>query len=381
MAFEPTDLPKLLNLVNDAKAFGGMFNGAVRVFTPAEDNGSGGMFNGKVTPFKARGDQPTGHYWKDINNATRFNPENTPVRLPFNGYVNFIFNDNINLNELNTNADFQNRLSSMVQSSTMPSAEFATTVQNQYNRKRITVSAVDYKPVQVVVYDTVDSLWVTMLMRMYSHLFTNPTNMYKEGVKTTIKNDIVPESVPDASGSFTRPFDSNSAGLNLQPADQRNFLTSIDVVQYHGQKAIKYTLFNPIITSFEITGVDYTNSTAASTISLSIEYENFTMAPNVNERMEEDDLKRFSNFHTGEWKMLEAGDKAEGQHPSAIYPLALQERKAEFLNGVSRKDQVSFLDSFSTSGEAPLTDAEASKMTDTYNDGQAVGGGNQAGGG
>ena len=32
MAFEPTDLPKLLNLVNDAKAFGGMFNGAVRCF-------------------------------------------------------------------------------------------------------------------------------------------------------------------------------------------------------------------------------------------------------------------------------------------------------------------------------------------------------------
>ena len=66
----------------------------------------------------------------------------------------------------------------MVKTSTIPSAEFAVDTKNQYNRKRITVSAVDYKPVAISVYDTVDSLWVLMLMRMYSHLFTNPTNMY-----------------------------------------------------------------------------------------------------------------------------------------------------------------------------------------------------------
>jgi hypothetical protein len=366
MAFETTDLYKILNLVNDAKAFGS-------------------MFNGKVTPFKPRGDQPTGYYWKDHNNATRFNPENTPVRQPFNGYVNFIFNDNIKLDFLN-NADFQNRLSSMVQTSTMPSAEFATTVQNQYNRKRITIASVDYKPVQVVVYDTIDSLWVTMLMKMYSHLFTNPTNKYKDSgegtlaTKTLIKNDIVPESVKDAAGSFNRPFDSNSAGLNLQPADQRNFLTSIDVVQYHGQKAIKYTLFNPIITSFEIDGINYAES-KASTITMSIEYENFTMSPNVNEWMDEDDLSRFSNFYTNEWQMLKNGEKVPHQHPNAIYPLALKERKAEFLNGVSRKEQVNFLDSFSKTGDQPLTDEEANRMVEEYNANQAVGGGNQAGGG
>ena len=334
-------LPEVIKAVNDAKNFGKMFNGA------------------SVT-YKPRGDQPSGYFFKDINNAKRFTPENTPVRLPFNGYVNFIFNNNIQLNDLNNNADFQNRLSSMVQTSTMPSAEFATTVQNQYNRKRLTVSAVDFKPVQVVVYDTVDSLWVMMLMRMYAHLFTNPTNMYKsDGTKTIIKDDTVPESVASGdgtstSGSFNRPFNSNSAGLNLQPANQRNFLTSIDVIQYHGQKAVRYTLFNPIITQFEIEGLNYTTSTA-STISLSIQYENFTIDPDVNDWMDKDDLSRFSNYYTKDFEILRAGNKAENQNTSNQYPLELKKREASFLKDVSRREQTDFLSSFSNSGDTTTT--------------------------
>jgi hypothetical protein len=341
-------IPEVIRKINDAKAYGKMFNGA------------------SVT-YKPRGDQPSGHFFKDINNAKRFTPSETPVRLPFNGYVNFNFNNKIDNNDgLNTSTDFQNRLSSMVQSSTMPSAEYATAVQNQYNRKRITVSAVDYKPVQVTVYDTVDSLWVTMLMRMYAHLFTNPTNMYKGNVAQPIKDDIVPDSVASGdgqgtSGSFNRPFNSNSAGLNLQPANQRNFITSMDVVQYHGQKAIKYTLFNPMITSFEITGVDYTNSTSASTISLSIEYENFTLAPLVNDWIDENDLSRFSNYYKKDWQILRSGNKAENQNTSNQYPLELKQREASFLNGISRREQTTFLDSFSATGDTQATDKTGSQ--------------------
>jgi len=212
----------------------------------------------------------------------------------------------------------------------------------------------------------VDSLWVTMLMRMYAHLFTNPTNMYKGNVAQPIKDDIVPDSVASGdgqgtSGSFNRPFNSNSAGLNLQPANQRNFITSMDVVQYHGQKAIKYTLFNPMITSFEITGVDYTNSTSASTISLSIEYENFTLAPLVNDWIDENDLSRFSNYYKKDWQILRSGNKAENQNTSNQYPLELKQREASFLNGISRREQTTFLDSFSATGDTQATDKTGSQ--------------------
>ena len=135
----------------------------------------------------------------------------------------------------------------------------------------------------------------------------------------------------------------------------------MDVVQYHGQKAIKYTLFNPMITSFEITGVDYTNSTSASTISLSIEYENFTLAPLVNDWIDENDLSRFSNYYKKDWQILRSVNKAENQNTSNQYPLELKQREASFLNGISRREQTTFLDSFSATGDTQATDKTGSQ--------------------
>lgn len=325
------------------------------------DMAAGGFYNGSPAIPKDRGDPGQGYYLKNPTNADRFKPSNTPTRQKFNGYVNFCFNDHVELGPaFANNADFKNRLSSMVKTSTMPSAEFATAVQNQYNRKRITIASVDYKPIQVVVYDTVDSIWVTMLMKMYAHLFTNPTNMYKENAKQIIKNDVVPESVKGVTGGFNRPFNSNDAGLNLQPGDQRNFITSIDIVQYHGQRGIMHTLFNPLITSFEIDGIDYADSSAC-TITLDIAYENFTINPDINAFISEEDLERFSDFNKDKWHIgtgREPGTLAQGPWAGekSIYPLEHQNRKASFLNDVFRREQTTFLSSFSNSDIEKTTD-------------------------
>ena len=369
-------LPPVSRLAYDI-ASGRAYNGTPVFPRDASDSSDGLYFNGAPIERVERGDPGTGYYLKNPTNADRFKPSNTPARQKFNGYVNFCFNDLVEVKGFANNADFKNRLSSMVKTSTMPSAEFATAVQNQYNRKRITIASVDYKPIQVVVYDTVDSIWVTMLMKMYAHLFTNPTNMYKGDAKKTIKNDVVPESVKDASGSFNRPFNSNDAGLNLQPGAQRNFITSIDIVQYHGQRGIMHTLFNPLITSFEIDGIDYADSSAC-TITLDIAYENFTINPDINAFISKEDLERFSDFNQNQWhigtgrepgtsaprhsqtKMSWAGEKS-------IYPLEHQNRKASFLNDVFRKEQISFLDSFSTSGDTQMTDAEIAAQSDKIN--------------
>lgn len=334
-----------------------------------------GLYNGLVVnTFEPKGGN-TGAFYKDFKNAERFKPANTPVRQKFNGYVNFNFNPNVKVDFLN-DVDFQNRLSSMVKTSTIPSAEFAVDTKNQYNRKRLTVSAVDYKPVSISVYDTVDSLWVIMLMRMYSHLFTNPTNLYDvettdnttTSTKKNIKYDVVPEAVPSGdgegtSGSFNRPFDSNSSGLNLQPGNERNFITSIDIVQYHGQKVIKYTLFNPMITSFEIDGLDYSDS-GANMINLNVMYENFTIDPTVNSWISEDDLGRFSASNKANWKLLRDGRK--GEFPTGantLYPTELKERGVGFLNNVGRREQVNFLDAFGDGDAEQVPSNQASAQS------------------
>lgn len=323
------------------------------------------MYNGVVAPRKSNGLVPNEYYLKDYRNADNFKPKNTPVRQKFNGYVNFTFNSNVDVGvAVNKDSDFRNRLSSLVRAAEFPSAEFSTDVKNQYNRKRVTVNGVQFKPITLTAYDTVDSMWVTLLMKMYAHLFQDPLNKYDTSstpaTPKAIPYDVIPQSVPSGaqrSGmvGFNRPFDSNRAGLNLLPGDERNFITSLDVVQYHGQKATKFTLFNPLITNFSIESIDHSDS-QLSLITMNIDYENFTMNPNVNAFITEDEMKRFSDFNKGEWDLKQKGNPEQANTPGGYQAnkesLGTTPRNLGFLNGegnnkIGRKEQVSFLDGFS----------------------------------
>ena len=125
------------------------------------------------------GDGP-GKFLQGINHATPFNPSNNPVRQKFNGYVNFHFNGDIDIPGISdlSKSGQQTTLSSMIKTADIPSAEIQTDVKNQYNKKRITVTHAEFKPITISAYDTVDSAWVILLMRMYSHLFSNAMGQY-----------------------------------------------------------------------------------------------------------------------------------------------------------------------------------------------------------
>ena len=144
-----------------------------------------GMYNGSADSTLSQAERdglvPDQYYLANYKNADRFKPRNTPVRQKFNGYVNFTFNSEVDIAKaIGSNAEFNNTLSSLVKAADFPSAEFSTDVKNQYNRKRITVNGVQFKPITITAYDTVDSLWVVMLMKMYAHLFQDPLNKYND---------------------------------------------------------------------------------------------------------------------------------------------------------------------------------------------------------
>ena len=265
----------------------------------------------------------TEYYLGTPNNADRFSSRFNPVKQQFNGLVNFYFNPEIS--GLFTTADTRNGLSSLVKTATMPSFSLNTETRNQYNKKRVTVSGVEYKPIQVTVYDTVDSAWVTTIMRTYQHLFTNPTGKYTDNADGTtqpvsVRYDVVPQPVTTGdSGSFsgfTQPFHEDSPGYNIRPGNQRNIITHIDLLMYHAQKYTRFTVFNPIITGFEIDGLDYSSSQPVM-ITMDIEYENFSMDPLVNGYLPEDDMKRWVNFSAGNWELLRQGT-GEGESTSPV---------------------------------------------------------------
>jgi len=324
------------------------------------------MYNGAQIPRKSNGLVPNEYYLRNYQNADSFKPKNTPVRQKFNGYVNFTFNSKVDVDQaISKDSEFRNRLSSLVRAAEFPSAEFSTDVKNQYNRKRVTVNGVQFKPITITAYDTVDSMWVILLMKMYAHLFQDPLNKYDTSTEPATPNaipyDVIPQSVASGSqnesagGGFNRPFDSNRAGLNLLPGDERNFITSLDVVQYHGQKATRFTLFNPLITNFTIESIDHSDS-QLSLITMNIDYENFTMNPNVNAFITEDEMKRFSDFNQGEWNLKKKGNpeavNTPGGYQAHKETISTTPKNLGFLNGegdkkIGRRDQVSFLDGFS----------------------------------
>ena len=287
-------------------------------------------------------------YLRDLNNAKRFDPGVNPVRQRFQGYVNFNFNPAIDITSLHSK-DTKNTLSSLVRTASVPSAELQTDVKNQYNRKRVTITHTEFKPIEIPAYDTVDSAWVIVLMKAYAHLFTNPIGKFDVSgdrpAPKKIKADVVPAAIA-GGGSEAVPlgeFESDLMGMNLRDAATRNFITRMEIVKYHGQKAIRYVVFNPIITSFEIEGIDHGDSSPAM-INMSIQYENFSIDPKVNDWLTEAELERFSGFNLGEWELLRNGNAQSAQltgftgsdpNGSVLNNPAMGVKNLDFLTGGS----------------------------------------------
>ena len=347
--------------------FGNPVPGVVQdMITPGGIN----MFNGQRSAGTnndrlREGSGLTAGYVGAYNNAGRFNPAITPPRQKFEGYVNFHFNTEVGISSLKNN-DTRNTLSSLCRTAEVPTAEIQTDVKNQYNRKRITVTHTEFKPITVTAYDTVDSAWVVVLMKMYAHLFTQPIGKFDTSsnppLPKLVPNDIVPEAVAGGgSEAVTKgTFDSNYAGYNLRPAVERNFITSMDIVKFHGQKAIRYTVFNPFITSFDIEGIDHADSQPAM-ITMNVLYENFSINPKLTSWLSEDELKRFSGFNVGEWDRLRNGSylepsqfaHAEMSDKSIAYNPDLAEKDLTFLSpgdNVRTRQSKQFFDKFTGAG-------------------------------
>lgn len=311
-----------------------------------------------VSSVKYDGSEP---FLFDENHAKPFNPQNTPVRQKFNGYANFYFNGDVSVPGITDMAQVGDYtvFSSMIKNSDVPSAEMATDVKNQYNKKRITVTHAEFKPISMSAYDTVDSAWVLLLMKMYAHLFTNPMGQYESTTTTTtdpngsgtisttslspkkIPYDVVPSAIPTGSTNgptygFNSQYSDNNMGYNLLPGNQKYFLSHIDIVMFHAQRSIVYTMFNPIVTGFTVDGFDHSSADPVM-VNMDIQYENFSVKPLVNSFIPEADMERFlkGGGDKLEYKKLRGKGPLPGtESGSAIdtrNQASLKEKKAEWL--------------------------------------------------
>lgn len=253
-------------------------------------------------------------YFRDAKNANRFRPDANPVRQKFQGYVNFIFNRDL-FEELYSDGtadrQFRTTIGSLVRTAELPSVTFETEVINSYNRKRIVQTGVKYDPISMTVYDTVGNEWLTVLMKYFSYHYMNPRNKGEEfdrDLNSSRRENDQLELINSNFGS-TEVWDSNLAGFNLN--NTQHFFERIDFVLYHGTQGVQYSIFNPVLTGFKPSEIDYSDNVGFRDFQLSFEYESFTTYNRFNFGLSNEDLSRFEDLSDFKnIKTFQAGTKA-----------------------------------------------------------------------
>lgn len=313
-------------------------------------------------------------YARDFRNAYTFRPDINPPRQRFQGYVNFIVNRSLyGESWYNDNASYRTQISSLVRTASLPEIEFKTETKNQYNRKRIINTGVEYQPVDIKVIDTVNNEWLILFMKYYSYHYMNARN--KQGNEPS-RNAVGASSLGDfggranidlSDGSENRgsefghdssSWDSNAYGFNLNLTS--TFFERIDYVLYHGNKAVQYSLFNPTLTRFRTGEIDYSSSEVME-FDMTFEYESFNIYQNVNFGLSDVDVLRFENARNFTGPAFV---------PMGVPVVLEKERPLEFLGPVPRSGQPQPDKSGPPPGVDPISGGTvtvtANKMPDVY---------------
>lgn len=159
------------------------------------------------------------------------------------------------------NMDFyfrrRNEVGMLVKSVELPKFSIATETLNQYNRKKVVQTKVDYTPVNIRFHD--DNLGVTRQLweNYFSYYYADPTAAKIPGAYNRIAM---------ANGSYIRSpygFDNNST---IQ------FFDKITIYQMGKRRWTSYTLVNPMITAWNHDSLDYSSNQPGEQ-SMTVAYE------------------------------------------------------------------------------------------------------------
>lgn len=265
-------------------------------------------------------------YEKSPRHATyNFNQDSQSLyrnqpRFPFEYYIN------INLNNVGTASSYISQFYNnptwqqvmpLVKSIEMPSMKIETEPLNQYNRKRLSQTRINYEPVKVVFHDVADGKTLKFWDMYYRYYFDDGNEPGKNQVKQSQANNkqysveeflknITPQvnsNIANLPSSVRNVFnggpnknsrlptntlgdkgaiqniisdtlDNHHFGFNLPNVmNVRNLIQSIDIYQVHGGRFNQVTLVNPRISAFTHDVLNYAESEKTLELTFSIEYE------------------------------------------------------------------------------------------------------------
>jgi len=191
---------------------------------------------------------------KDYRHASRLYVDDYFKLAPKAGFLYYVvFNINKNKNPIIEQYLDKNskELGLLVKTSDLPKFKMTTETVNQYNRKTVVQSKIDYQPVSIVFHDDHNNTTTGLWKSYYNYYFVDGKNV--GGLE-------IPKTFGDTKYKTpgTSVNESTSYGMNNGQTDP--FFTSIEIYQLNRQQFTAFILVNPMITDWSHDQLDQTQS-------------------------------------------------------------------------------------------------------------------------
>jgi len=196
----------------------------------------------------------------------------------------------------------------MVKSVTMPSMNIETETLNQYNKKRISQTAISYNPVSMTLHDSVEGRTLRLWEMYYEYYFRDGVAPEKLGAGTAGSTTFLGAFFEAFAGGgakspernqmeyendiITDRFNDNFGYNSKRVGNHKYLIESIEIFQIHGSKFSRTEIVHPRVTSFTHDTLDYEDSSGLVQMNFDFAYEGVVYA-NVNERLNSDELELF----------------------------------------------------------------------------------------
>jgi len=179
----------------------------------------------------------------------------------------------------------------------LPSFSFATANLNQYNRKRIVQTKLNYDDINITFHDDNANLIRNMWYSYYTYYYKDATKTADQSNATSPASQAFPVSSEYATA--TRPFDYNRRNIydesifgdedwgyigetasdqvtglgNAIGSTKAPFFKSIEIYGFNQHKFSMYKLINPTITAFKHDTYDYSSKDGTMENTMTVAYE------------------------------------------------------------------------------------------------------------
>lgn len=222
---------------------------------------------------------------------------NLAPRNKFLFYVYFNLNTNIPAVANLISGGKSSTIGLMVKTAQLPQYEIDVATMNQYNRKRLVQTKINYQPAQIVFNDDTSDLVRNMWYQYYQYYYSDPTYKYGNVPNQNGALGVLSSPLPivgtgyntndvyspnrqwehwglSGQGYNNPTLNSLSSALLTGPASgQLPFFNDITIYGMSQKTYAQYTMINPLITSWQHDTYDYSQGNQVMTNIMTIKYE------------------------------------------------------------------------------------------------------------